>query len=83
MDRVSQIRFEVCPFMDPMQLVYMGPWVWSFLGIIVMLGVFVGAVLYIGGDKHSRPSADRLRREEAERLAAVEGQDAEPAAELV
>lgn len=69
--------------MTPMQLVYLGPWVWSFLGIIVMLGIFVGAVLYIGGDKHSRPSADRLRREEAERLAAVEGQGAEPAAELV
>ena len=71
--------------MDPM--VYMGPWVWSFLGIIVVLGIFVGAVLYIGGDKHSRPSTDRLRREEAERLTAVEGgkggKAAEPAAELV
>lgn len=68
--------------MDPM--VYMGPWVWSFLGIIVVLGIFVGAVLYVGADKHSRPSADRLRREEAERLAAVEGaKDGEPAAELV
>lgn len=68
--------------MDPM--VYMGPWVWSFLGIIVVLGLFVGAVLYIGADKHCRPSADRLRREEAERLAAVESaEDGEPAAELV
>jgi len=64
-------------------ITYMGPWVWSFVVITVFLLAFIGAILYIGGDRFSQPSTDRLRREEAERLAALENQKDEPVGELV
>ena len=64
-------------------MTYMGPWVWSFVVIIVALIAFVGAMLYVGADKFSKPSTDRLRREEAQRLGALERQKGEPVHELV
>lgn len=65
-------------------ITYMGPWVWSFFIITVAIAAVCGGMLYVGSDKFSRPSTYRLRREEAERLAALEGQeDSERAPELV
>jgi len=51
--------------MDPM--VHLGAWVWSFPVMIAAIALVCGGALYAGADKFSRPSTDRLRREEAER----------------
>lgn len=69
------------PLVEP--TTYLGPWVWAFVPIVVVVLLYCGSILYLGSDKFSKPSTDRLRREEAERQARVEAGSGETAAELV
>ena len=65
-------------------ITYMGPWVWAFVPITLLLIAILGALLYIGSAKFSQPSTDRLRREEEERQARIEAKPADQtASELV
>lgn len=71
----------MCPLVD--SITYMGPWVWSFIPITILMLAICGAMLYLGAEKFSQPSTDRLRREEAERQARMAASDDDRAEELV